>query len=111
MSEQKLPARDVSLPAWLRSLRAVVLGLLLIVLLALASNKLVRLLGWFPQGEPMVVLIYHSVYVLLGSYLCAVFAPFRPIYHALALGGLDTGLILIASMLVYPLQFFGPVWY
>jgi hypothetical protein len=85
----------------LRSIAAVVAGILVTVLLSLGTDFLLGALGLFPPlgkalGDPQlgVATIYRTVYALVGAYVAARLAPRSPLEHALALGTLG----LIASV-------------
>lgn len=95
----------------LRSVLAVLTGLVVVVLLHLATNKLVRVLAIFPHGDPAAALAYRSVYMVLGGYIAARLAPAHPMSHAVALGGVEFVLAGASAIFLLPMQFFGPDWY
>jgi hypothetical protein len=77
-------------------------GLLVVVLLSIATDGLLNKVGVFPtQGQPMsnqlllLATVYRTVYSILGCYVTARLAPSRPMLHALVLGGI--GFILSAA--------------
>jgi hypothetical protein len=97
--------------ATLRSLMAVLLGMVVVFILSLGTNKLVRILGVFPDGNPAAALIYRSAYIVLGGYIAARFAPSRPMAHALILGGIYFVFACFFAITLIPMQYFGPTWY
>jgi hypothetical protein len=111
MTEHSDRPRSVFLRATLRSFLAVLLGLVAVVLLSLGTNKLVRTLGVFPHGHPAAALVYRSVYIVVGSYIAARFAPSSPMRHALVLGGIEFVLACFSTITLIPMQFMGPAWY
>ena len=111
MTEHSTRPRTVSLRATLRSILAVLLGLIAVVLLSLGTNKLVRISGVFPIGDPAAALVYRSMYTVLGSYITASFAPSSPMRHALVLGGIQFLLASVFANILITMQFFGPAWY
>jgi 3-methyladenine DNA glycosylase AlkD len=78
----------------LRSIGAVLIGLIFIFVLSLATDQLLHSLNVYPPwGEPMwdnklnlLALSYRVVYAIIGSYLTARFAPRNPMRHAMILG-------------------------
>lgn len=85
-----------------RSIWALLAGFLLVLVLTLISDLfLYRAAGVTGPGQPMpqrfltIAFAYRTVYAILGSYLTARLAPYRPMAHAL-IGGL-VGLLLGAA--------------
>jgi hypothetical protein len=83
----------------LRSVGAVLAGVLAIVILSIATDIVLHALGIFPRSgerlsDSLLVLAtaYRNGYAVLGSYIAARLAPTRPMGHALALG--VVGLVL-----------------
>jgi hypothetical protein len=77
----------------LKSIRAVVFGALVGILLSTGSDSVLRAMGYFPAGgQPMadgqfaVATLYRTLYGIAGAYLTARLAPNRPLMHALILG-------------------------
>ena len=84
-------------PNILKSLGAVLAGLLIIFALSLATDVVMHASGIFPPWfQPMegplwvLALAYRSVYAVLGSYITARLAPNNPMKHALLLGVIGT---------------------
>ena len=80
-------------PNILRSLGAVMAGLLIIFVLSLGTDVVMHATGifppWFqPMAGPLWVfaLAYRSVYAVLGSYVTARLAPNNPLKHVMLLG-------------------------
>lgn len=80
-------------PNILRSLGAVVAGLLIIFVFSLGTDVVMHATGifppWFqPMAGPLWVFAfaYRSVYAVLGAYVTARLAPNNPMKHAMLLG-------------------------
>lgn len=103
----------------LRSVGAVLAGLILIFVLSTATDELLHATGAMSRGPlPMrgaeglilVLLAYRLLYSIGGCYLTARLAPSHPMRHALALG--VVGLIFsIMGALMNAQQSLGPNWY
>ncbi|MGE0479621.1 MAG: hypothetical protein AB7Q17_04020 [Phycisphaerae bacterium] len=103
----------------LRSAGAVLAGLLVIMILSIATDVAMYATGIFPaRGQPLsdslwlIPTGYRLALGVLGCWLAARLAPRRPFEHALALGGIGfllgmVGLILNLNA-APPL---GPTWY
>jgi hypothetical protein len=111
MIESKPSHQPAASSARRRSILAVFIGLVVIVLLSLVTNMLVRFLDVLPYGDPAAALIYRSVYMVLGGYISARLAPSNPMQHAVILGGVQFVLFSISAIILIPMQFFGPAWY
>ena len=106
-------------PNILRSLGAVVAGLLIIFALSLATDVVMHATGVFPPWfQPMTgplwvfALGYRSVYAVLGSYITARLAPNNPMKHAMLLGviGLVLSIAGVASTWNAGPEY-GPKWF
>jgi hypothetical protein len=103
----------------LRSIGAVLAGVLLVFILSLGTDVLLHATGifppWFqPMSTPLWVLAtaYRIVYGIAGGYLTARLAPDRPLGHALILG--VVGLVLSIAGVVGTWNAgpeYGPRWY
>ena len=102
----------------LRSVGAVVAGLLANVILAAVVDQILHWLGVFPPWgqityEPLpyvLAVTYRAVFGVIGAYLTARLAPRLPMRHALALG--VVGLVLCAAGIAAAVvKDLGPVWY
>ena len=93
MSETHAPRRI------LRSIGAVLAGLLVIFILSLGTDVVMHATGIYPPWfQPMadglwvLALAYRIVYGVAGGYIAARLAPNRPMAHALALGAVGLAL-------------------
>jgi len=104
----------------LKSIGAVVVGLVAIFVLSLVTDAILEAAGLFQSGAPLpmrgsellitAVLVYRLVYSIVGCYVTARLAPNYPMRHALVLGML--GLVIsIGGAIVAMQQNLGPVWY
>lgn len=102
-----------------RSVGAVLLGFVAVVVLSLGTDQVLHVLQVYPPwNEPMfdprlnlLALAYRSIYTVLGGYISARMAPHNPMRHAFALGiiGLVAGSVgAFVSITEYDL---GPDWY
>jgi hypothetical protein len=109
MSEMNQPRRV------LRSIGAVLAGLLAIFVLSIATDVALHAAGAFPPlGQRMAdalfvpALAYRIVYGVAGSYLTARLAPDRPMQHALALGVVGLALSTAGAVAMWDA---GPAWF
>jgi hypothetical protein len=78
----------------LKSIGAVFVGMLFIIVTHTATDMLLESLGVFPpadQGlhDPKLLIlatIYRSIFSIIGCYIAAKLAPSRPMLHALIIG-------------------------
>ncbi len=113
MSEMRQPRRV------LRSIGAVIAGLLVIVIITTATDLAMHATGIFPPaGEPMtnalwlLATAYRIVYGVAGGYIAARLAPDRPMPHALALGVVGLVLSIVGAVATWDRgPGFGPKWY
>jgi hypothetical protein len=103
--------RSVSRLTIRRSMAAILLGLIAVIVLPVGTGQLLRHLEIFTQGYPLLALIYRFVYLVLGGYLAARFAPSSPMRHALILGGIWLVVSVFAATILIRMQFLGPPWY
>jgi hypothetical protein len=101
-----------------RSIGAVLLGFLAVVVLSLTTDQVLHVLRVYPPwGQPMhdpglnlLALAYRIVYTVVGGYITARFAPHNPMRHALALG--IVGLVVGAAGAIATIPMgLGPSWY
>jgi hypothetical protein len=100
----------------LRSVGALVLGLVVVVILSLAADQVARMLGLLPpldapapeSGALILPFSYRSVIVVLGAYVVARFAPYAPMGHALVSGALGLLLSILGAIGQWDL---GSHWY
>jgi len=113
MSETK-PQRSI-----LRSVGAVVAGLLFVIIITTATDALMHATGIFPPwGQPMsdslflLALAYRIVYGIAGGYITARLAPDKPVKHALVLGVIGFVLSIAGAAATWNRgPEFGPQWY
>jgi hypothetical protein len=115
MSETKSPRRV------LRSIGAVLAGMLVGIVLTLGTDELLHIAGVFPPwGQSMVgfdaalllATAYRVVYGVAASYITARLAPNRPMLHALiggVIGVIASAVGAVATWNGGPA--FGPHWY
>lgn len=117
MSNQVAATTSSSRP--LRSIGAVLAGLLLIIFLSLGTDTVMHATGIFPPWfQPMSAALwvlaigYRIVYGIAGGYLTAWLAPRRPVFHAIVLGviGVVLSIAGVASTWGKGPEF-GPKWY
>jgi uncharacterized membrane protein HdeD (DUF308 family) len=113
------PSAETSWRPVFRSIAAVIAGVLLSALPAVATDLLMRAIGQLPalderpaDGPLLFATIYRTIYSIAGSYVTARLAPKRPMTHAMILGAL--GLLVttagaIATWNAGPA--FEPKWY
>lgn len=99
----------------LRSIGAVVAGLVFIGLTHTAADAALKHIGVLPRehlfvgtGLILVVIGYRAVFSLMGCYLTAWLAPHHPMRHSLTLGGIGFVLSCIGATMAADL---GPAWY
>jgi surface polysaccharide O-acyltransferase-like enzyme len=103
----------------LRSIGAVLAGLLVIVIVTTATDLALHATGVFPSaGEPMtnslwlLATAYRIVYGVAGSFIAARLAPNQPMRHALALGVVGLALSIVGAVMTWDRgPGFGPKWY
>ncbi len=102
----------------LRSVGAVVAGLLANVILSGIADQILHWLGVFPPWgqityEPVpyaLAVSYRAVFGVASGYIAARLAPRAPMRHALALGVVGT-LLSVAGVVAAIGAALGPVWY
>lgn len=104
----------------LKSIGAVIAGLVVIFALSYATDAVLEAAGLLQAGMPLpmrgaellitVILVYRLVYSVVGCFIAARLAPNYPMRHALVLGVL--GLVMsIGGAIVAVTQSMGPAWY
>ena len=101
-----------------RSIGAVVAGLLVVVVLSLATDQLLHVLNVYPPwGQPMyqtslnvLALSYRLVFTVLGYYVTARLAPRAPLKHLWILAGIGLVLGTVGAVTTIPMDM-GPAWY
>ena len=99
----------------LKGTRAVLAGLILIVITSTAMDGLLESTGVLPKGNLFVgpglilmVLGYRAVLSLIGCYLTARLAPSNPMAHALSLGVIG---VIFSAVGTIAMAERGPAWY
>jgi hypothetical protein len=103
----------------LRSVGAVLAGLLANVIPAVAADAALHAAGVFPPpGQPMddarflLAAAHRVVWAVLGGYVVATLAPARPMRHALVLGLVGFLMSLAGAVATWNRgPEFGPKWY
>jgi len=101
-----------------RSVAALALGFVAVVVLSLVTDEVLHLLKVYPPwNQPMydsglclLALSYRIVYTVLGSYIAARYAPHGPMGHALTLGVVGTVIGTAGAIATIPMHL-GPAWY
>jgi hypothetical protein len=90
-----------------RSILAVVAGALTGIILSLCSDALLRASGLIVEGQQasdkmlFLATIYRTIYGVLGSYVAARLAPYRPMTHALVLGSIGCFVSILGTVLTW----------
>jgi hypothetical protein len=105
----------------LRSIGAVLAGMVVGIVLTLVTDEILHIAGVFPpwgqsmvgyDGALLLATAYRVVYSVLGSYIVARLAPNRPMLHALVGGGIGFIVSIVGAVATWnggPA--FGPHWY
>lgn len=102
----------------LRSVAAIIVGFLAVVVLSLGTDQLLHVLKVYPPwGDPMpqpglnaLALSYRIVFTIFGSYIAARIAPRNPMRHAMILGFIGLVLGTLGAVATIPMHL-GPAWY
>jgi uncharacterized membrane protein len=101
----------------LKSIGAVLTGLIFIGVTHSAIDAILESIGVLPKGNLYVspslivfVIFYRAVFSLIGCYLTAKLAPTSPMRHALILGGIGTVLSAVGAVVTADMNL-GPAWY
>ncbi len=99
----------------LRSITAVLAGLIFIILTHTGTDALLAANGILPApgqpadtGQLLLASTYRSIYAILGYCLTAWLAPRHPMRHALILGGIG---LLLSTAGAIAMWDHGPAWY
>jgi hypothetical protein len=99
-----------------RSVFAVLAGLVTIFVLSLATDQLFHSIGVYPPwgvpmletGDNLIAFAYRAVYAVLGGYVAARLAPRAPVGHALALGAVGVVLATLGAIAAWEMS---PAWF
>jgi hypothetical protein len=108
----------------LKSILAVLAGIIFIVVTHMLTDFILESLGIFPPppnraapGQrfdvPWMVataLTYRIIFQIAGGYLTAFLAPSRPVFHSVILGLIGLVMSIAAAIATIPLDW-GPAWY
>lgn len=102
-----------------RSALALIAGLLIGVILSLGTDQVLHTLGVYPpwgqtmsDGLFMVATAYRIVYTIIGSYIAARLAPYRPMWHAMVLGVVGLVVSIAGAAATWNHEpSLGPHWY
>ena len=101
----------------LKSIGAVLAGLIFIGITHTATDAILENTGVLPKGNLhvgtgliLMVIVYRAVLSLIGCYLTALLAPKSPMKHALALGIVGV-LLSTAGAIATANMNLGPSWY
>ncbi|MGH7133367.1 MAG: hypothetical protein ACREJO_15650 [Phycisphaerales bacterium] len=102
----------------LRSVGAVLAGVLANIVLVGAIEAALRATGIFPpMFQPMadhlwaLALTNRVVFAFVGGFLTARLAPARPMRHVVVLGGIETVMSVLFVLLNWNKADFGPHWF
>ena len=103
----------------MKSVLAVVAGLVVTIVLSTGVDLLVVKTGIFPARSAdntdmhwAIITAYRAVIAIFGCWLTARLAPSRPMMHALIAGGIGMALAVIGAIFAWGKgPEFGPHWY
>jgi hypothetical protein len=103
----------------LRSVGAVLVGMLTGIILSLGTDELLHLAHVFPpwdqrasDGLLLLATIYRTIYGVAGSFIAARLAPHRPMLHAMILGVFGLAASAAGAVVTWNKgSVFGPHWY
>ncbi len=100
-----------------KSIWACFVGILVGVVLSLGTDLILQHKGVIPNGNlwvaPSIILliiVYRTIYNVLGAYIVGKLAPEKPMKHALIVGVLGTIVSIIGVFVCLKLHL-GPLWY
>jgi hypothetical protein len=100
-----------------RSVLAVVVGFVVVLAITLLTDGALEKTGILPKlGEPLddrasaIATAYRLLYAVLGTYLTARLAPYRPMLHAMIGGAIGLVLSIVGAVVTWNMNL-GPHWY
>ncbi len=102
-----------------RSIGAILAGFVVVILLSIGTDVALRAAGVFPPLTQVVddkllllATVYRTIYGVLGSYVTAHLAPYRPMLHAMVGGAIGFVLAIVGAVVTWNQgPAFGPHWY
>ena len=102
----------------LKSIGAVLAGMIFIVATHTLTDFVLESLGIFPSPDTglhttwmlVTATVYRSIFNVGGGYVTAALAPDRPMLHAIILGSIGTAIGAAAAVVFIPMNL-SPAWY
>jgi hypothetical protein len=101
-----------------RSVVALLAGFVVVVILSLGTDVLLHTTRVFPPwGQPIsnplffLATAYRTVYAIVGSYITARMAPYKPMQHAIVGGVIGLVLSIVGAAVTWNKPELGPHWY
>jgi hypothetical protein len=101
-----------------RSVAALLAGFVVVVILSLGTDVVLHATGLYPKlgqamSNPLFLLAttYRTVYAIIGSYITARVAPYKPMLHALVGGCIGLVLSIVGAAVSWHKPELGPHWY
>jgi hypothetical protein len=101
-----------------RSIAALLAGFVVVLILSLGTDVVLHATGVFPKlGQSMsnplffLATTYRTVYAIVGSYVTARVAPYKPMQHALVGGPIGLALSVVGAVVTWNKPELGPHWY
>lgn len=106
-------------PNTFRSILSILVAFVSVVVLSFGTDELLHLFAGFPplghvytDRQFMWATLYRTIYGVIGSYITAALAPWKPMKHSLIGGAIGfglSGLGLVGAVIAGPKM--GPLWY
>ena len=102
----------------LKSIGAVLAGMIFIVATHTITDKILESAGIFPPPEQglhvtwmlVTALVYRVLFQVAGSFITALLAPSRPFLHGMIIGAIGLVLGSVAAVVTIPMNL-SPAWY
>jgi hypothetical protein len=103
----------------IRNIFAVVAGFVVVVVISIGTDKALSVAGIYPtNGQIMssglfaLATVYRTIYGVLGSYVTALLAPYKPMQHSLIGGAIGLALSIAGAAVTWNhVPSLGPHWY